>query len=171
MNEAHLHLIVNHVPVIGTIIGIGLLAFAVWKKSTDVTLVAMYLFVILAIAAVLVYLTGEPAEEVVEGIAGVSDAMLERHEEAALISTFLVGLYGLFAAGTLAFARKRSAAISRRSSVIALILAVAPAAAMGYTANLGGHIRHSEIGAPPAVSVEDEGTHEDPAIPAAGLEM
>lgn len=171
MNEAHLHLIVNHVPVIGTVIGIGLLAFAVWKKSTDVTLAAMYLFVLLAIAAVLVYLTGEPAEEVVEGIAGVSDAMLERHEEAALISTMLLGIYGLFAAGTLALARKRATPISRLGSVMALILSFAPGAAMAYTANLGGHIRHSEIGSPAAVSVEEEGTHGRAAISAASLEM
>jgi len=32
MNEAHLHLVVNHFPIIATILGFGILAVGVFRK-------------------------------------------------------------------------------------------------------------------------------------------
>lgn len=154
MNFAHLHLLINHVPVIGAVGGVLLLGWALYRRSAELTKVSLGLFALLAVAAGAVYLTGEPAEEVVEGLPGVTDALIERHEEAALIATVALGLTGLLSlAGLLAF-RDEPNGIPRTFSTLALVLAFVATGAMGYTANLGGHIRHSEIRAGAVVSGE-----------------
>lgn len=143
MSAVHLHLLLNHLPVVGTVLGILLLAVAWARGSAELTRVTLGLFVFLAVAALAVYLTGEPAEEMVEGLAGVSGATVERHEEAALAATLALGAYGLLALASLLRFRRR--AIPRSVAALALALALVPAGAMGFAANLGGQIRHSEI--------------------------
>jgi hypothetical protein len=145
MSPVHLHLLLNHVPVIGTIVAIGLLAYAVVRRSPELVRVSLGMFVLLALAGAVVYLTGEPAEELVEGLPGVSEAILERHEEAALVATTLLGLVGAVSLGGLLAFRERAAGIPRGFAAATLLLALVPAGAMGYTANLGGQIRHTEI--------------------------
>ena len=145
MNAAHLHLLLNHLPVVGTMVGILLLAYALLRRSPELARASLGLFVLLALAGVVVYLTGEPAEETVENLAGVSESAIESHEEAALVATMLLGVLGVVALGGLVAFRKRAAGIPRGFAALALALSLAPAAAMGYTANLGGQIRHTEI--------------------------
>ena len=104
MNGAYLHLLLNHLPVIGTIFGLLLLLFALLRKSEEVKRVALSVFVLTALAAVPTYLTGEPAEEVAEHLPGVAKALIEQHESAALLAlsaalaTGVVALAGLFLA-------------------------------------------------------------------------
>ena len=71
MNATHLHLMLNHIPVLGTVFGLGLLVFALWRKSEELKKAALGIFLIVALLAVPVYLTGEPAE-------GVADLLLDR---------------------------------------------------------------------------------------------
>lgn len=150
MSPAHLHLLLNHVPVLGTIGAILLLGYALLRRSQDLTRVALGSMVLVALAGVVVYLTGEPAEEAVEHLAGVSEPAIESHEEAALIATILLGAVGAVALGGLVAFRRRATGIPRGFAVFALALSLAPAVAMGYTANIGGQIRHSEIRSEPA---------------------
>lgn len=149
MNGAHLHLLVNHVPVLGLFFGLALLVAALWRRSTELTRTSLVVFALTAVAAIVVYLTGEPAEDSVEGLAGVSRALIERHESAALAATIGVGVLGGVALVGLAGFR-RLAAVPRWFTSSSLVLALATAGLMGWTANLGGQIRHTEIraGAP-----------------------
>ena len=68
MNGAHWHLLINHIPVLGTIFGLGLLAFGWWRKSEEIKKAALGTFVIIALGAVAAFLTGEPAEDTVKGV-------------------------------------------------------------------------------------------------------
>lgn len=143
MNAAHLHLALNHLPVVGIPIVAVILAWGVWRRSDEVVRLGLAALVVLAVAALGVYLTGEPAEEMVEGLAGVSEAALERHEEAAAWS-----MYGGLAMGALAFAAlviDRGRRVSRSMVGAVLLAALAVSGSMAYTANLGGYIRHPEI--------------------------
>lgn len=151
MNGAHLHLLVNHVPVLGLFFGLALLVAALWRRSTELTRTSLVIFVLTAVAAIVVYLTGEPAEDSVEGLADVTKTMIGRHESAALAATIGVGVLGGFALLGLAGFR-RLAAIPRWFTSSSLVLAIVTAGMMGWTANLGGQIRHTEIraGAPAA---------------------
>jgi hypothetical protein len=166
MTPVHLHLLLNHLPVVGTLGAILLLAYAVLRRSTELTRVSLGLFVLLALAGAVVYLTGEPAEETVENLAGVSESVIESHEEAALFATLLLGALGAVALGGLLAFRKRAAGIPRGFAALALLLSLLPAAAMGYTANLGGQIRHTEIRS--GAVAAGEATGATPAQMAAG---
>jgi len=143
MNAAHLHLALNHLPVVGIPIVAAILAWGAWRRSDEIVRLALTALVALAVAALGVYLTGEPAEEMVEDLVGVSEAALERHEEAAVWS-----MYGALAMGALAFAAlviDRGRRVSRPMVGAVLLAALAVSGSMAYTANLGGHIRHPEI--------------------------
>ena len=157
MSPVHLHLLLNHLPVVGTVVAILLLAYALLRRSPELTRVSLGLFVLLAFAGAVVYLTGEPAEETVEHLAGVSESVIHSHEEAALVATILMSALGFVSLGGLVGFRKRTAGIPRGFAALALVLSLAPAAAMAYTANLGGQIRHTEIRAGAVATGEADG--------------
>ena len=148
MNWVHIHLLLNHLPVIGILVALPILTWGIWKRSEDVLRLALALLATLAAVTMVVYFTGEPAEEAVEGLAGVSESLIERHEEAALFATAAFAALGVLALGGLIRFRRR--AMPARFAVLVLVLALIPAGMVAWTANLGGQIRHTEIrpGAP-----------------------
>src|SRR6185503_13806059 len=89
MNFAHLHLLLNHVPVIGIVVACAVLAYAVWRPSEEVARLGLALVIALAVASVGVYFTGDPTEEIVERLPDVSKSAIEAHEEAAIVATVL----------------------------------------------------------------------------------
>lgn len=145
MDWVHVHLLLNHVPVIGTVIGILLLAYAALRRSPEVARASLGLFVLLALVGAVVFLTGEPAEELVENLPGVSESLIEEHEEAALLATAALGAMGLLALVGLVAFRRRASGLPRAFVLGTLLFSLVPAATMAWTANLGGQIRHSEI--------------------------
>jgi hypothetical protein len=78
MNPPHLHLMLNHLPFLGTIFGLGLLAYGIWRDSEDVKKAALGVLVVVALLAVPVYLTGEPTADAVKGLTSVSSYPAER---------------------------------------------------------------------------------------------
>ena len=143
MSITHLHLLLNHVPMVG-IVGVALLfALALRRHSDELTRVALGFTVALALVAGAVFLTGEPAEELIEHLPGFDDALVERHEDVALVATVAFGALGALAAGALLWARRH--ALPRRTAMLGLAGALAVGALVGWTANLGGMIRHSEL--------------------------
>jgi len=144
MNIAHLHLMLNHFPVVGSVIVALLLAFALYRRSDEVGRASLLLAVLVGAVSVVVYFTGEPAEDLVERLPGVSEAITERHEEAALVATIVVGALGALSLVVLGMHRGRRV-LSRRTTGAALALALVACGVMGYTAFLGGQVRHTEI--------------------------
>lgn len=51
MNWAHVHLLLNHVPVLGTIFGLALLGYALMRRNDGLTRVALGVFVVVALLA------------------------------------------------------------------------------------------------------------------------
>ncbi|MCW5961984.1 MAG: hypothetical protein KIS76_17615 [Pyrinomonadaceae bacterium] len=143
MNSAHIHLVLNHIPVLGIIFGLLVMAYGFIRKSDEVKQTALGLFVVAALLTIPVYLTGEPAEEIVEHLAGVSDAMIDPHEDWAFYALVLMEITGVLALVNLIFFRhsfaKKFLAVTTLSSLIAV-------GSILWTANLGGKIRHTEIG-------------------------
>ena len=151
MNWAHLHLALNHVPVIGLPIVLLLLAWAIVRRSAELLKASFGLLILLAVVTVIVQVTGEPAEELVEGLPGVVDSMVEAHEESALLGTVgvvvigVIALLGLWRLGT-------GKILPLWYSPAVLVAGILVAGLMIWIANLGGQIRHSEIR--PTASVE-----------------
>ncbi len=71
MSIIHLHLLLNHVPVVGTLFALVLFSAALLLRETVFTRFALGFSAVLAAVAVAVYFTGGPAEEAVEKLAGV----------------------------------------------------------------------------------------------------
>lgn len=143
VNGAYIHLLLNHLPVIGAVFGILLLGAATLRRSDELSRAAFSLYILLGVAALVAYLTGEPAEDHVENVVGVSRAMIEQHEEAALVASVVTGAAAALA--LLAMIAFRRSPIPRWTQRLGLGVAVVIAALMAYTADLGGQIRHSEI--------------------------
>jgi hypothetical protein len=64
MNWANVHIAINHVPVIGALIGFLLLAYAAWRRSPEVQRVTLGLLVLVGLSALAAFLTGDPALDV-----------------------------------------------------------------------------------------------------------
>jgi hypothetical protein len=144
MNLTHIHLLLNHVPVLGTVIGLGLLLYGTWRKSPELKRAAAGLLVVVALLAVPVYLTGEPAEHDVESLPGVSKHLIEEHEEAASVAFTGVLILGVLALTGLFLSRGgREVPAGFGTTLLAASLIVS--GLMAWTANRGGQIRHTEI--------------------------
>ena len=107
MSLLHMHLLLNHFPVIGTIIVIALFGVAILWRNNSVARVSLGLLASLGAIALLVYFTGEPAEESIEHLPGFSETITERHEEFALAATIVLASVSALALGALLFLRKR----------------------------------------------------------------
>jgi uncharacterized membrane protein len=160
MNWAHVHLVLNHVPVLGTFFGLALLGYALIRRSDPLKRAALNAFVAIALLALPVYFTGEPAEEVVEHAAGVAKDRVESHEDAALLALTAVELLGVVAALGL-YASRRARPISAKATGAALIVALAAATLMARAANLGGQIHHTEIRSGVQPPAPGDGTDEE----------
>ena len=153
MTGAHLHLLLTHVPVLGIIFGLLVTGYGFLRRKTDALQIGLGTFVFSGIAAAAVYLTGESAEEVVEDMGGVSHAIIERHEEAAIVALIAALALGAISLVGLWLSRKD---LPRWFAGATLIAALAVTGVMAWTANLGGQINHPEIRANGSIAASGE---------------
>lgn len=144
INWAHVHLMINHFPVVGVLGAILLLAYACVRKSEEVKMVSLGVFVLIALITIPVFFTGEAAEDAVKKLPGVTEASIGRHEEMAEYAITLMEILGVACLAGLFLIRKSGAA-PKWLLMIVFVLSLITAAVVGFTANLGGLIRHTEI--------------------------
>ena len=143
MNSVQMHLALTHVPVILSFVGLIMLVVAFFIKNSTLTKTAYFLILIAGLSAMPVYFSGEGTEEAIENLPGVSDAVVEKHEEVAKMAMISIAIAGLVALAAL-FSLRRQAA-SRVFKIVVLMLAITSGGLMAQTAHLGGQIRHTEI--------------------------
>jgi hypothetical protein len=144
MTIPHLHLILTHVPVAGLIMSFALLLFALWRKHQAALDIALFGILLSGVIVLPVFWSGEAAEEMVESLPGIAEAAVDAHEDAALAAAILAAL----AAGAALLAMvvwKRWPRLVRWGHGGVVVAALAAIIAVGWTANLGGRIRHPEI--------------------------
>lgn len=144
MNAAHLHLAINHLPVVGLLFGLAVLIAGRLLRNETTARVGLWMLLAAALLAIPAYLTGEPAEEIVESLPAIPDALIERHEEAAGFALGGALIVGVMSGATLFLARG-GRALHPIGCVLVLIAAVASTGCMAWTAKLGGEIHHPEI--------------------------
>jgi uncharacterized membrane protein len=143
MSILHLHLLLNHIPVVGALFALLLFGVALRLRETVSTRFALAFTAALAVAAVAVYFTGGAAEETVEKLAGVTERSIDRHEEAAELTTIAMSILGgLSLIALFVFRTKKP---PRWVALAGLVGTVVVSGLMAWTANLGGQIRHTEI--------------------------
>lgn len=143
MSYAHLHLLVNHLPVIGPVFGLGLFLFALWRGSNELIKASLGVFVVIGAVAIAVYFTGDPAAHEIRNLPDYSREITHRHEDAALIATIATGVFGAVSLWILYVFRGRP--VSTSAARLALLGGIVVAGLMAYTALLGGQVRHTEI--------------------------
>lgn len=144
MNPAHLHLMFNHIPVVGVPLVAILLAYALLRRSRDIYRVALGAAVIVAALTYPVFLTGEPAEDRIEDATWARESLIHQHEEraeAALIAVLVTGAFAGFAL----WRSRGERGPSRGLGGLTLAGLALSAGLLGWTALLGGPIRHEEI--------------------------
>ena len=165
MNDAHLHMVVNHFPIIGIILGFGVLIAGIIFKNDSVKNTAYCLFIVGAIFAFASMSTGEGAEEMVEDMPSVGKQIIHEHEEMAEKLALVLYILGIVSiVGLFANIKKHSKA--KLVSFIALIIAVVGIFLGKQTGTTGGEIRHTEIRANAGATTDanqngEEEKHED----------
>ncbi|QXD15855.1 hypothetical protein GQ464_002585 [Rhodocaloribacter litoris] len=142
MNAAHLHLLVNHLPLFGILFGLPLLAFGWWRGRDGLVRLALIFFVVAGLGAAAAYFSGEEAEEIVEHLAGVSHEAVEAHEDAAYYAFLSAIVLGVLSLGALLAFRQD---FPRWAAGVLSVLALGVFVLMARANNLGGQIRHPEI--------------------------
>jgi hypothetical protein len=144
LNPAHIHLLLNHIPVFTSVGAALLILWGLLRKSEEVLRLGLLLAIVAALAVYGVKLTGDPAEHTIVGIPGVDRKLIHAHEEAADWAVIMIGMAGgLALIGYILLLRRRAAA--RMLSILAALVELVGFAAVVRTANLGGEIRHPEI--------------------------
>jgi uncharacterized membrane protein len=144
MNLPHVHLLLNHFPIIGTVIALGLFLFALIGKSDDLKRASLVIFAGIALLSIPTYMSGNGAEEALRKLPGVSKNAIMAHNNAALVSLVFVELTGMFAwLGLWQFRRFLHARGWTLATVV--VLSIAAVFFMTVTGNTGGQIRHTEI--------------------------
>ena len=165
MNAAHLHLLLNHLPIVGTLLALPLLLLAIgWRKQPAVLGAAVLILAFSAAGAVGANLTGEGAEERVEHMAGVSERTIHEHEERAETATVVSVVTGIAGLGLLGWAARRKEASPLAMGAL-LILTGISAGTMAWTGASGGRIHHPEVRADGGVEAQPLSKREaDPGL-------
>lgn len=141
MNATQIHLALTHVPVILSFTGLAFLLGSYFIKNPFLTKVAFFTLAAAALFALPVYLTGEGTEHAIENLPGISEGIIEEHEEVAKIALIVIMATGILALAGIFF----SGRFAKGLRIAVLVLAIGSAGALAQTAHLGGQIRHSEI--------------------------
>lgn len=144
MNDAHFHLVVNHLPIVGILIGFLVQLAGLIMKKPQVKNTALAIFIFSALTAIVAFLTGEGAEEIVENLPGISETLIHKHEEQAELFLTMVLILGGVALLTFIFQLKKMA-LAKYSFVLVLVLSAVSIFISKNVGTSGGEITHIEI--------------------------
>ncbi len=144
VNPAHLHLVLNHIPLVGIGFVILLLIIALFRKSNELINISLIFVILVALWAIPAYLTGEAAEDMVEGLPGISEQLIESHEDSAQIAFIFIEVVGVLALLSLV-ARRYYKKLGNALTILTLLGLIVGGGLISWTANQGGKINHPEI--------------------------
>lgn len=144
MNWTHLHLGLNHLPVLGVpFIGL-ILIIALVRREVAWQRLALCGFVALFWVAFAAKLSGDYAHEQVAKWSDFDHGLMDAHEESADQAVTAIFLLGLVSSAAL-FLSRGGRLLPKWAIASVLALALASSALLLRTANRGGEIRHPEI--------------------------
>lgn len=144
MNDAHFHLVVNHLPIVGVLIGFLVLLAGLIMKKPQVKNTALGIFIFSALTALVAFLTGEGAEEIVENLPGISETLIHQHEEYAELFLTMMLILGGVSLITL-FLQYKKMPFSKYGIIAVLLLSMVSIGVAKYVGTSGGEITHIEI--------------------------
>jgi hypothetical protein len=139
-----LHLMLNHVPIVGFFLMLPVLILTLLTKRVDYKRTALLGVSVIGLLALPAFYTGEPAEEGIEHMPGVSERLIEDHEEAAELALILA----LVTAGlaTMSWiATGKNSTLLKWAMPLVTFAALGTSGTMAWVGHEGGKIRHPEI--------------------------
>jgi hypothetical protein len=169
-NPAHLHLLVNHFPIVGAFLAIPVLLLAlVLRKERGLLLAGVLLLASVAVTGWVSVQTGEKAMDRLDGqedakwAATYQEADVGEHEdraEMAMWFAYPAAVIGVLVLGA-AHVRPADNPLGRLWIALVLVAAVATAGAMAWAGNAGGVIMHREIRGDSLDFTKSEAGHSD----------
>ncbi|MGH9147781.1 MAG: hypothetical protein ACRD1Q_13805, partial [Vicinamibacterales bacterium] len=163
----HLHLLLNHVPTVGSVVALGLLLLAFVRRDEPLKHAGLEVLFVIAVVTLPVYMSGVAAHLELRDRSELSDNAMRVHQDAALAG-FVVTEFAGFVAWIALWQSRRRGRAARGLVPAVTLLSIVALALMARAATLGGEIRHPEIltdlsagAAAPALSTV-EGSPEDP---------
>jgi uncharacterized membrane protein len=141
---AHIHLLVNHFPIIGSIFVLILFLIALIFRQGFLQKLSLWFLAGVALSTALAYASGGGTKRAIQGLPEVSDSMITAHEQAArygLVIMFIAGIVSV--GGILLYSKRPLLPLYLRMTVLLLLLI--SVAVLTYVGFLGGQIMHPEI--------------------------
>ncbi|MFK7000993.1 hypothetical protein [Flavobacterium oreochromis] len=144
MNSAHLHLLINHFPIIGLFFGIIILIYGIFKRNHLVLNIAYMILIFSMVTGKLSMITGDKAEDFIEKMNNFSNNLIEIHEEKAEIFMKIMYILGVTSIiGLIANNKKHS-----KTHLIAILILITGTIGIILSQPVGtsgGKIHHNEI--------------------------
>ena len=144
MSPAYPHLLVNHLPVVVSLVAAVLLAVAVWRRTLISMQYGLYAQIAVALLAIVAYITGNFAPPALDHVVGAATDRITFHQISAAAAMICSILLGLLCSVPLVFTEL---AAKRGVVITYLILSLGLVVLFAFTASSGGAIRHTELSA------------------------
>lgn len=154
LSMAHIHLLVNHFPIIGSIFVLVLFIVALIFKNGFLQKLSLWFLAGIAIITAVAYISGDKTKSVVQGLPQTSDTMIALHEQAARYGLIIMFIAGVVSLGGILLYSKRPV-LPAYLRIFVLVLLLASIAVMIYIGYLGGQIMHPEIRSKHSVSFSE----------------
>ena len=146
MNFAHLHLLLNHFPIIGTLVGLGLFLISLVGENEDLRRASLIIFAAMALLSIPTFFSGTGAQGAIKKLPGVSEVLIERHQGAAMLAIVFMEITG--ALSVVALWKPQGTPRPARwnwSLSAVLLFSMLTTGLMARVGTTGGDIRHPEI--------------------------
>lgn len=147
MNAPHIHLLINHLPIIGLIIGVLVVIFGLFSKKQVVTSVGLWITMIAGFSSYPTMYSGGASEHFLEENEVkycVSEELIHEHEEAAELAFWPCIATGLFA-GLALIGNRKGHKHTKKAEILVVFIGIISIILIGKAGLTGGEIRHPEI--------------------------
>ena len=86
MNLAHLHLVIRLFPIVGTVVGVGLLVVSLVGNNNGFKRAGLMILAVVALLALPTFFSGIGAQRAITRDPAVSAFLIQRHEGAAMLA-------------------------------------------------------------------------------------
>jgi hypothetical protein len=140
MKESLFHMLLNHLPVFGSLLGSIILVWGIVRKETSIIHLASWLLLIMSLLTFPVYVTGNSIKKLLLPLSDVSEALISVHEETSLAALIFQSITGFFAALYLRFKQTWPSMLQ-----LYTVAAAVSGVLISYAGFTGEQIRHKEI--------------------------
>ncbi len=145
MNQAHWHLMLNHLPITGAAFALLVWLYAIWRNQPDIYRLSLGCAILAGLLTLPVYWTGEQGHKILHGLPDFNHEMAETHE---VWGTCM--LYAMTGTATLAqiclLSLRRTNHLPTTLWKIIISGVFLGTTGLGiYTGHLGGMVHHPEM--------------------------